>query len=102
MSDKAHFRLGGYFNKQNCRIWGLENPKMIIEKLLYPQRVTVGCGFWTGGIIGPYFFENGARAAVSVSGLMKFYGQNWKIWTWTMFTSNKTVLRATQLAFLCC
>ena len=45
MSDKAHLHLVGYVNKQNCRIWGSENPKMIIEKLLYPQRVTVCCGF---------------------------------------------------------
>ena len=39
------------------------------NKNLYPQRVTVWCGFWAGGIIGPYFFENEARAAVSVNGL---------------------------------
>ena len=48
--------LGGYVNEQNWRIWGSENPKMIIEKTLYPQRITVWCGFWTEGIIGPYFF----------------------------------------------
>ena len=41
MSDKAHFHLGGYVNKQNCRIWGSENPKMIIEKPLNLQRVTL-------------------------------------------------------------
>ena len=40
---------------------------MIIEKPLYPQRVTVWCGFWAGGIIGPYFFENQAGAADSVN-----------------------------------
>ena len=45
-------------NKQDGRIWGSENPKMIIEKPLYPQHVTVWCGFWAGGIIGPYIFEN--------------------------------------------
>ena len=65
MSDEAHFHLGRYVNKQNCRIWGSENPK----KPLYLQRVTVWCSFWAGGIIGPYFFENEARAAVSVNGL---------------------------------
>ena len=42
---------------------------MIIEKPLYPQRVIGWCGFWAGEIIGPYFFENEARAAVSVNGL---------------------------------
>ena len=41
MGDEAHFHLGGYVNKQNCRIWGSENPKIIIWKPLYPQRVTV-------------------------------------------------------------
>ena len=69
MSDEIHFHLGGYVNKQNCRIWGSENPKMIIDKPLYPQRVTVCCGFCAGGIIGPYFFENKAGAAVLVHGL---------------------------------
>ena len=27
-SDEAHFNLGGYVNKQNCRIWGTENPQV--------------------------------------------------------------------------
>ena len=69
MSDEAHFHLGGYVSKQNCRIWGSENPKMIIEKPLYSQRVTVWCGFWAVGIIGPYFFENETEAAILVNGL---------------------------------
>ena len=69
MSDEAHFHLGSYVNKQNCRIWGSENPNIIIEKLLYPQLVTVWCGFWAGRIIGPYFFENEDGAAVPVHGL---------------------------------
>ena len=56
MSDECHFHPGGYINKQNFRIWGSEDPKMIIENPLYPQRVTFWCSFWAGGIIGPYFF----------------------------------------------
>lgn len=55
-SDEAHFHLEGFVNKQNCRIWGSENPRKIVEKPLYPQRVTVWCGFWAGGVIGPFFF----------------------------------------------
>ena len=70
MSDEAHFHLGGYVNKQNnCHIWGSKNPKMIIEKPLYPQRVTIWCGFRPEGIMGPYFFEIEPGAAVSVNGL---------------------------------
>ena len=54
-------------NKQNCRIWCTENPNVIIKKPMHPQRVTVWCGFWYGGITGPFFFENEEGAAVMVS-----------------------------------
>ena len=45
-SAEAHFDLGGYVNKQNCCIWGTENPHAYIEKPTHPKRVTVWCGFW--------------------------------------------------------
>ena len=67
-SDEAHFHLGGYVNKQNCRIWGSENPHVIVENLMHPQRVTVWGGFWPCGIIGPFFFENEQGNAVTVNG----------------------------------
>ena len=38
--DEAHFDLGGYANKQNCGIWGTENPHAYIEKPTHPKRVT--------------------------------------------------------------
>ena len=67
-----HFRLFGKkvnkVNKKICRIWGSENPNVIIEKPLYPQRVAVWCGFWYFGIIGPFFFFNEQGAAVTVNG----------------------------------
>ena len=44
-SDQAHFDLGGYVNKQNCCIWGKENPHAYIEKPTQPKRATVWCGF---------------------------------------------------------
>ena len=35
---------------------------------MHLQGVTVWCGFWYGGIIRPFFFENEKGAAVSVNG----------------------------------
>ena len=67
-SDEVHFDLGGYVNKQNCRICGTENPHAFIEKPAHPKRVTFWCEFWSRGIIGPFFFENEQGEAVTVNG----------------------------------
>lgn len=67
-SDEAHFHLSGYVNKQNCRIWGDENPRETVQHEMHPQRVTVWCGFWAGGVIGPFFFEDDEGAAITVNG----------------------------------
>lgn len=40
-SDEAHFWLNGYVNKQNCRIWSSENPRVILQSPLHPEKVTV-------------------------------------------------------------
>ena len=56
-SDEAHFDLGGYVNKQNCRIWGTENPHVYFEKPAHPKRVTVWCEFCSRRIIGAIFLR---------------------------------------------
>ena len=42
-SEEAHLDLGGYVNKQNCRICCTENPHASGEKPAHPKRVTVWC-----------------------------------------------------------
>ncbi|GFV32108.1 uncharacterized protein TNCV_1673971 [Trichonephila clavipes] len=57
-SHEAHFWLNGYVNKQNCRIWSEANPQVYVETPSHPEKLTVWCALWAGGIIGPYFFKN--------------------------------------------
>ncbi|GFU65736.1 uncharacterized protein TNCV_5058701 [Trichonephila clavipes] len=47
--------VDGYVNKQNCRIWSEANPQVYVETPLHPEKLTVWCALWAGGIIGPYF-----------------------------------------------
>ncbi|GFW99504.1 putative transposable element [Trichonephila clavipes] len=66
--DEAHFWLNGYVNKQNCRIWREANPQVYVETPLHPEKLTVWCALWAGGIIGPYFFKNDEGHNVTVNG----------------------------------
>ncbi|GFX54542.1 uncharacterized protein TNCV_792291 [Trichonephila clavipes] len=66
--DEAHFWLNGYINKQNCRIWSEANPQVYIETPLHPEKLTVWCALWAGGIIGPYFFKNDEGHNATVNG----------------------------------
>ncbi|GFX65169.1 hypothetical protein TNCV_4820601 [Trichonephila clavipes] len=50
-NDEAHFWLNGYVNKQNCRIWSEANPQVYVETPLHPEKLTVWCALWAGGIL---------------------------------------------------
>ncbi|GFT36565.1 hypothetical protein TNCV_1345091 [Trichonephila clavipes] len=50
-SDEAHFWLNGYVNKQNCRICSEANPQVYVETPLHPEKLTVWCALWAGGIL---------------------------------------------------
>ncbi|GFT90720.1 hypothetical protein TNCV_3010821 [Trichonephila clavipes] len=50
-SDEAHFWLNGYVNKQSCRIWSEANPQVYVETPLHPEKLTVWCALWAGGIL---------------------------------------------------
>ncbi|GFS53238.1 transposable element Tc3 transposase [Trichonephila clavipes] len=67
-SDEAHFWLNGYVNKQNCRIWSEANPQVFVEAPLHPEKLTLWCALWAGGIIGRYFIKNDEGHKVTVNG----------------------------------
>ncbi|GFT74308.1 hypothetical protein TNCV_1307671 [Trichonephila clavipes] len=49
--DEAHFWLNGYVNQQNCRIWSEANPQVYVETPLHPEKLTVWCALWAGGVL---------------------------------------------------
>ncbi|GFV20087.1 hypothetical protein TNCV_4193861 [Trichonephila clavipes] len=49
--DEEHFWLNGYVNKQNCRIWSEANLQVYVETPLHPEKLTVWCALWAGGIL---------------------------------------------------
>ena len=63
-SDEAHFDLDGYENKH----LGHRKPPCIHWKADASKRVTVWCGFWSRGIIVPFFCENEQEETVTVNG----------------------------------
>ncbi|GFV43877.1 DUF4817 domain-containing protein [Trichonephila clavipes] len=67
-SDETHFWLNGYVNKQNCRIWSEANPEVYVETPLHPEKLTVWCALWAGGIICSYFFKNNEGHNVTFNG----------------------------------
>jgi len=76
--------LNGYVNKQNCRIWSEANPQVYVKTPLHPEKLTVWCALWAGGIIGPYFSKNDDGQNVTVNGdryramITNFFILNWE------------------------
>ena len=66
-SDEAHFHLNGQVNRQNYRFWAERPPEEVLEAPLHSPKVTVWCALSAQGIIGPFFFENGAGETVTVN-----------------------------------
>ncbi|GFV59546.1 hypothetical protein TNCV_1270661 [Trichonephila clavipes] len=44
------------------------NPQVYVETPLHPEKLSVWCALWAGGIIGPYFFKNDEGHNVTVNG----------------------------------
>ena len=67
MGDEAHFQLNGIVNRQNTRLWGTTNPRIIPERQLHLLKVIVWCGITSTRVIGPYFFEDEDGKTVTVN-----------------------------------
>ncbi|GFX73722.1 hypothetical protein TNCV_4290381 [Trichonephila clavipes] len=49
-------------------LWSEANPQVYVETPLHPEKLTVWCALWAGGIIGPYFFKIDEGHNVTVNG----------------------------------
>ena len=66
LSDEAHFHFDGFVNRQNCHVWGSENPHVISEKQIHPQRAV---RILDKRHHRTYFFENETGQATTVNGI---------------------------------
>lgn len=57
-SDEAVFHLSGHVNRHNCVYWSTDNPSHTATKPLQSPKIVVWMGVWSGGLIGPYVFED--------------------------------------------
>ncbi|GFW98766.1 uncharacterized protein TNCV_2837271 [Trichonephila clavipes] len=44
------------------------NSQVYVETPLHPEKLTVWCALWAGGIIGPYFFKSDEGHNVTING----------------------------------
>ena len=58
VSDEANFYLNGCVNKQNCRVWGEENPHTAVDLDQQSPHLTVWCGLSSRGMVGHYFLQS--------------------------------------------
>ncbi|KOC64270.1 hypothetical protein WH47_01977, partial [Habropoda laboriosa] len=64
---EANFHPSASIDKQNCRLWGLENLRAVYRGQLRLNKRTVWCSATSEAIIGLYFFEdtNGNAATIT-------------------------------------
>ena len=56
-SDEATFHLSGKVSRHNARIWGLENPREIVQHGRDSPKINVFSAVSVRKIYGPFFFE---------------------------------------------
>ena len=55
-SDESTFHLSGKVNRHNVRIWGSQNPHVVVEHQRDSPKVNVWSGLMHDRVIGPFFF----------------------------------------------
>jgi hypothetical protein len=57
----------------NLRIWGSENPRVVLEKERNSPKVNVWCALMHNKVIGPLFFSESTISAIIYLDMMELY-----------------------------
>jgi hypothetical protein len=57
-SDEATVHIDGKVNCHNCRIWGTENPHVMVEQEHNSPKVNMFCAISLQRLYGPFFFTD--------------------------------------------
>ena len=79
-SDEAIFHMNGQVNKQNCRIWGTEEPSVFVEEPLQSEKVMVWLALSSNGLIGPFFFVENVTGDSYLQMLKDFFWPSVSNW----------------------
>ena len=72
-TDQACFHVSGKVNWHNVRIWGSENPHVVIEHIRDNPKVNVWCGLLHDHSVGPFYFvEETVTSAIYMNMLERF------------------------------
>lgn len=85
-SDEAKIHSNYIGNQRNNTTWAYDNPKELQEKPLKSEGASVWVSFYSGGIIGHYFFDgtvNGERYLemlrnYAIPKFQEVLGENWR------------------------
>jgi hypothetical protein len=63
-SDEATFHTSGKLNRHGVRIWGFENPRVVLENEGDRPKVSVWCALMHNKVIGPFFLSECTISAI--------------------------------------
>lgn len=74
-SDEATFHTSGKVHRHNCRIWGNENPRVIVEHERDSPKLNVWCCLTLDAVIGPFFFEEPTVTGATYLNMLRDYAR---------------------------
>jgi hypothetical protein len=72
-SDGATFHVSGHMNRCNCRVWGSENPCIIMGHDRAIAKLNVWYAIMYQRVTGPFFFVENTITSTSYLDMLEWY-----------------------------